>query len=143
MHPDSFFGMSVSFKHVDLSELAGFFATEEDCLKFLAGKKWESGFVCNKCGNTNYCKGKTLYSRRCTRCKSEESATAHTIFHRCHIPITEAFRIVYLVCHDPGVSTYELSRQLELRQMTCWKLKSRLIECIKNRGEVDILFNGK
>jgi len=135
--------MSISFKQLDLNELAAYFPKEEDCLKFLAEKKWESGFVCQKCGNTNFCKGKTLYSRRCTRCKTDESATAHTIFHRCHIPITEAFRIVYLVCHDPDVSTYELSRQLELRQMTCWKLKSRLLDCIKNRGEVDILYNQK
>lgn len=135
--------MSISFKHLDITELSGYFSTDEDCLKFLAEKKWESGYTCQKCGNTNYCKGKTPYSRRCTRCKTDESATAHTIFHRCHIPITEAFRIVYLVCHDPSVSTYELSRQLELRQMTCWKLKSRLVDCINNRGEVDILFNGK
>jgi hypothetical protein len=135
--------MSISFKQLEISELATFFSKEEDCLKFLAEKKWVTGFVCNKCGNTNYCKGKTLYARRCTRCKTEESATAHTIFHRCHIPITEAFRIVYLVCHDPAVSTYELSRLLDLRQMTCWKLKSRLMDCINNRGEFDILFNDK
>lgn len=133
--------MVISFKQLDIEALSGFFSKEEDCLKFLADKKWESGFVCKKCGNTNYCKGKTLYARRCTRCKTDESATSHTIFHRCHIPITEAFRIVYLVCHNPGVSTYELSRLLDLRQMTCWKLKNRLVDCIKNRGEVDILFN--
>jgi hypothetical protein len=135
--------MAVSFKQLDIKALAGSFSGEEACLKFLADKKWEAGYVCKKCGNTNYCKGKTLHSRRCTRCKTEESATAHTIFHRCHIPITEAFRIVYLVCNDPGVSTYELSRLLDLRQMTCWKLKNRLAECIRSRGEIDILFHEK
>ena len=108
--------------------------------QFIADVKWENGFVCRNCGHTNYCKGKTPHSRRCTRCKHEESATAHTIFHRCHIPITEAFRIVYMVCHDPSVSTYELSRQIELRQMTCWKLKHRLVECIRNKGEVDLMY---
>lgn len=133
--------MPLSFKQLDISDLSGYFASSEDCLKFLADQKWEKGFVCQKCGNTNYCKGKTPHSRRCTRCKSEESATARTIFHRCHIPITEAFRLVYLVCHDPSVSTYELSRLLELRQMTCWKLKNRLIDCIRSRGEVDLLFH--
>ncbi|MEI7896501.1 MAG: transposase [bacterium] len=133
--------MPVLFKQLDILELEGFFSTETDCLKFLSEKKWETGFVCQKCGNTNYCKGKTPFARRCTRCKKDESATANTIFHRCHIPITEAFRIVYLVCHDPSVSTYELSRLVDLRQMTCWKLKNRLAECVKSRGEVDILFN--
>ncbi len=133
--------MPIIVKHIDIASFAGDFSTSDDCLRFLADKKWENGFICKKCGNTNFCKGKTLHGRRCTRCKHEESATAHTIFHRCHIPITEAFRVVYMVCSNPSVSTYEISRQVELRQMTCWKLKTRLMECIKNRGEVDILFD--
>ncbi len=132
--------IKIPFNKLDISELEGFFSSEEDCLRFLSEKKWETGYVCRKCGHTNYCKGKTPYSRRCTRCKKEESATANTIFHRCHIPITEAFQIVYKVCHNPTISSYALSREIELRQMTCWKLKSRLMECIKNKGEVDILF---
>ena len=135
--------MSVTFKHLDIQQLDHFFSDDQSCLKFLADKKWEKGFTCLKCGNTNYCKGKSPYSRRCTRCKTEESATAHTIFHRCHIPIREAFRIVYHVCHDPAVSSYELSRIMEMRQMTCWKLKNRLQECIRNRGEVDVLFSAE
>lgn len=132
--------MGILFKRLDIKELDGYFASDDDCYKFLADKKWEDGFVCKKCGHTNFCKGKTPHSRRCTRCKHEESATAHTIFHRCHIPIAEAFKIVYMVCHDPSVSTYELARQAEMRQMTCWKLKNRLMECIRNRGEVDLMY---
>lgn len=132
--------MILPIKQLDIKSFGDDFSNDEACLLFLAEKKWADGFVCRSCGNTNYCKGKTSYARRCTRCKKEESATAHTIFHRCHIPITEAFRIVYMVCADPSVSTYELSRQIELRQMTCWKLKNRLLECIRSRGEVDVLF---
>ena len=134
--------MLVSVKMMDTKTLDEKFGTDEACLQFLAEQKWADGFVCRSCGNTNFCKGKTPYSRRCTRCKKEESATAHTIFHRCHIPITEAFKIVSMVCSNPDVSTYELSRQIELRQMTCWKLKNRLMECVKNRGEVDLMFTG-
>ncbi len=46
-----------------------------------------------------------------------------------------------MVCRDPGISTYELSRQLDKRQMTCWKLKNRLMDCIRSRGELDILYD--
>jgi hypothetical protein len=127
-------------KKIDFAELFAVFATEDDCLKFIADKKWSEGFICRKCGHANYCQGKMPYSRRCTRCKHDESATANTIFHRCHIPLTEAFRIAYMVCNDPSISTYELSRRIELRQMTCWKLKARLMDCIKNRGGLDILY---
>jgi putative intracellular protease/amidase len=128
--------MSFDFTKINIEK----FQTDEACLDFISAQKWADGYICRKCGNTNYCKGKSPYSRRCTRCKHEESATAHTLFHRCHIPITEAFRIAYMVCHDPAVSSYELSRQLERRQMTCWKLKSRLMECLENRGRIDILY---
>jgi len=130
----------MNFLKLDIKEISVDSLTEEDCLSFIAEKKWETGFVCKKCGHTNYCKGKTPFSRRCTRCKHDESATANTIFHRCHIPLPEAFRIVSMVCNDPSISTYELSRQIDLRQMTCWKLKTRLMDCIHNLGKIDILY---
>ncbi len=134
--------MNSLFGILDQKGFSDQFSEEERCLEFLAGQKWADGFICKKCGHTNYCKGKTPFSRRCTRCKHEESATAHTIFHRCHIPITEAFRMVYMVCSDPDVSSYEISRRTEIRQMTCWKLKSKLLECMEKKGKVDLLFVG-
>ena len=134
--------MKKFFKTLDAEMFSTRFATDKECLQFLSEQKWADGFVCKKCGHTNFCKGKTPYARRCTRCKSEESATAHTIFHRCHIPIMEAFHMVYMVCSNPKISTYELSRQMEIRQMTCWKLKNKLMECMENKGEIDILYSG-
>lgn len=127
-------------KKLNISQFENMFSSEENCLQFISAQKWADGFKCRKCGHDNFCKGKTPFSRRCTRCKAEESATANTIFHRCHIPITEAFRMVYMVCNNPEISTYELSRQMDKRQMTCWKLKNKLMECIEKRGEIDILF---
>lgn len=134
-------GINVSglFKVLDLNEFSGIFGDEEQCLRLISEEKWKDGFVCRKCGHTNYCAGKKPYSRRCTRCKHEESATAHTIFHGCHLPITEAMQIAYTVCGNPEVSSYELSRRLERRQMTCWKFKKKIMECIQNRGELALV----
>jgi two-component system, sensor histidine kinase LadS len=126
--------MQIHIQEIDIEKLT----TEEACMKLIAEEKWADGYTCRKCGNKNYCKGKTPHSRRCTRCKHEESATSHTIFHRCHIPLTEAFRIVVMVCSDPDISTYELSRQIELRQMTCWKFKQKLMQCLEAKGKIDI-----
>jgi hypothetical protein len=107
-----------------LSEL---FESDEKCLEFIASLKWDEGFECRKCGNDNYCLGKTPYSRRCTRCKSEESATAGTIFHNCKFPISKAFYIAFHVCRgNEQISTYEYARRLSLRQMTCWNFKSKI-----------------
>jgi hypothetical protein len=121
---------------IELDDLTG---DELHLLRFISDEKWKSGFFCRKCGHTNFCKGKTPYSRRCTRCKKEESATANTIFHGCHLPLVQAFRLAYEVCQDPAISTYELARQLETRQMTCWKLKKRMMECIQSRGRLELV----
>ena len=119
------------FRHIDLKHFEDQFSTEEQCLAFLSDTKWSKGFSCRKCGNNNYCSGKKPYSRRCTRCKTEESATAHTAFHACKFPLVKAFELMYMVCQNPDISSYELSRLLETRQMTCWKFKKKLKECIE------------
>lgn len=131
--------MQSIFKNIGLIKFEDHFDTDEKCLQYLSEEKWKDGFICRKCGHTNYCKGKKPFSRRCTKCKSEESATAHTVFHKCKFPIIEAFKITYLVCHTPNISSYNLSEKLNLRQMTCWKFKKKIMECIDNRGDIDLL----
>jgi hypothetical protein len=120
--------MSAIFKR-ELSkvELAELFVSDEKCFEFLAELKWSEGFICKKCGNTNYCLGKTPHSRRCTKCKAEESAAAGTIFHNCKFPVSKAFYIAYNVCKGKeDLSTYEYARRLSLRQMTCWNFKTKI-----------------
>ena len=112
------------------------FNTDEKCLEYLSSRKWIDGFVCRKCGNSNYCLGKTPFSRRCTRCKHDESARVGTIFEGCRFDITKAFYIAYTVCHAKSDSSHELSRKLNLRQMTCWSFKKKLSECIRQRQDI-------
>ncbi len=119
----------------DISEAAieELFVSDEKCMEFLADLKWADGFTCRKCGNTNFCAGKSSYSRRCTKCKSEESAASGTIFHNCKFPIHKAFVIAYNVCKGKeDVSTYEFARRLALRQMTCWNFKTKIQSALKS-----------
>jgi predicted Zn-ribbon and HTH transcriptional regulator len=107
------------------------FTNDDKCLEFLATVKWANGFECRKCGNTNSCPGKVPHSRRCTRCKNEESATANTLFHNCKFEISKAFFIAYNVCKgETDLSSYELASKLSLRQMTCWKFKHKIQQTI-------------
>jgi two-component system, sensor histidine kinase LadS len=112
-------------------ELKKLFESDDACLEFLAGLKWSEGFTCRKCGNNNSCPGKSPHSRRCTKCKSEESATTGTIFHNCKFPVSKAFYIAYHVCKGrEDISTYEFARRLSLRQMTCWNFKNKTITAL-------------
>lgn len=119
-----------ALKNIDKSDYDKLFSDTEHCLKFLADYKWEDGFICRKCGNTHFCHGKTPHSRRCTRCKKEESARSHTFFHNCKIDLHEAFHIVLKVINNPQISTYALADEFGFRQMTCWRMK-KLVENFK------------
>ena len=112
-------------------QLEELFHSDEKCYEFLAEVKWKDGFVCRRCGNTNHCPGKTPSARRCTKCKTEESAASGTIFHNCKFPIHKAFYIAYNVCKGKeDVSTYEFARRLSLRQMTCWNFKTKIRQAL-------------
>jgi hypothetical protein len=130
---------------IDLTEqnMAKFkrvFPDQDSCLHLLSELKWGEGFVCTKCGNTNSCRRKNDFARRCTRCKKEESATANTLFHRCKIPINMAFEMAYLACTFPAISSYEISRQFDIRHMTCYNFKKKVMLC-KEGNEVDEMFS--
>ncbi len=112
---------------------------EITALELLSSIKWENGFVCSKCGSANYCSGKSVLSKRCTRCKKEESVTANTIFHRCKIPINRAMEIAYLVCNVAAISSYEISRQLGMRHMTCYGFQKKVIDCLVGKNDDKLL----
>jgi Transposase zinc-ribbon domain len=108
-------------------QLEEMFQSDEKCFEFLANLKWSNGFTCKKCGNTNSCPGKEPFSKRCTKCKSKETATNGTIFHGVKFPISKAFYIAYNVCKGKeDISSYEFGRRLSLRQMTCWTFKTKI-----------------
>lgn len=112
------------------------FENDAKVLEFVANIKWEAGYVCRKCGHNNYCEGKTAFSRRCTRCKKEESATANTIFHNIKFPVSKAFFIAYNVCYlGKEFSSYNYADMLELNQMTCWKFRKRILSCVSHVTE--------
>lgn len=52
------------------------FGSKSDCYAYLAEQKWVSGYECRRCKATKYIKGKQPFSRRCSKCGYDESATA-------------------------------------------------------------------
>ena len=103
------------------------FQTDEDCLQYLSAKKWENGFVCKKCGNTTFCKGEKNYSRRCNKCKYDESPTAGTMFDKIKFSLLIAFHICFKInTKKKGMSSIELSEEFSLRQKTCWEFKWKI-----------------
>jgi len=126
-------------KAVDFPEFSKIYPNESACLRFLAEKKWGINFSCRKCGHDNYCAGKTEYSRRCTKCRYEESATAFTLLHKCKIPLTKAFYSIFLIYRSKGqVSSVNLSEVLKIRQSTCWSFSQKITTAMKKHKSSDM-----
>jgi hypothetical protein len=118
------------------------FSTDEICYEYLADIKWKNGYGCANCGNEKYFAGKQPKGRCCTKCHYDESPTAHTLFHNVKFSLKKAFYIIFLVVTTKkGISTFELSRKLELRQKTCWLFKRKTMEAMASGN--DRFLNGQ
>ena len=124
------------------------FQSEDDCFAYLAAIKWKGNqYICRKCGNTTFHKGRSPYSRRCNRCKYDESVTAGTIFHRLKFPILTAFQIIQLMAtSNKGNTSVELSHQFGITQTTALIFKYKVQSVMgriaprKLQGDVGIGF---
>ena len=111
------------------------FQTDADCYKYLSDMKWQSGYICKKCGHSKYYKGSKPYSRRCMRCKYDESPTAGTMFDKCKFSLLIAFHIAFKIStKKKGMSSEELSEEFEVRQKTCWEFKWKVQQAMKSSG---------
>jgi hypothetical protein len=123
------------FKGVTISEFHERFKTDSDCLDYLYELKWEDGFECRKCNHTESRAGNTARDKRCLKCSYEESVTAQTLFHKVKFSLHSAFYICYRICiAKKGMSSTELSRELGLRQMTCWSFKRKVQQAMSSSG---------
>lgn len=71
-----------------------------EALEEISKFKWAKGYTCRneRCGHRKYYQGATPFSRRCTKCKKDESATANTVFAKLRMPIPVALELVRICC---------------------------------------------
>ncbi|WP_084708828.1 7TM diverse intracellular signaling domain-containing protein [Hymenobacter norwichensis] len=121
-------------KEVDFGEFSQIYPDKDACLTYLANLKWADGYHCRKCGHEKYCDGREPHSRRCTKCRYVESATAYTLLQKCKFSIIKAFYAVFLIyTHKGSYSSQELSRVLDLRQGTCWSFSQKVMDAMRRR----------
>lgn len=121
------------FKGVNSIKFYSRFQSDADCYKYLADIKWQEGYVCKRCGNTHFIKGAKPYSRRCSKCKYDESPTSGTMFDKLKFPLLIAFHIAFKIStKKKGMSSLELSEEYELRQKTCWAFKWKIQQAMRS-----------
>jgi hypothetical protein len=128
-------------KELSYEDFKWLFPDELSCYRLLEEIKWENGFLCTKCGNDKYSRGKTKFSRRCTKCGYEESVTVNTVFHGIKFPINKALFIHYLTKEENGKYTFvELSEILNLRPGTISNFKRKIAGITNGHSNEIVLF---
>lgn len=96
-------------------EFNKWFPDEESCLTFLIQSRWPDGFVCPRCGHSDYYWIPTRKLLQCKNCSYQASVTAGTVMHRSKMPLRLWFHAAYLVTtHTPGMSALQFQRQVGL-----------------------------
>jgi len=93
-------------------EFRSWFPDEWRCREYLGGLRWPYGFSCPGCGSGGYWRtGAGLWM--CAECGLKTSATAGTIFHRSHTPLSTWFAAIWFVTSQKnGVSARGLQDAL-------------------------------
>lgn len=144
-------------KQVDfngLLDIAKRFPTEESCRDYLIESRWAGRPVCPYCGHNEKIykinKGKTL---KCAKCRKQFSVKVGTIFEDSAIPLQKWFFAIFLItAHKKGISSTQLSRDIQVTQKTAWFILHRIRYAIRtqdfskpleNYVEIDEGFIGK
>lgn len=116
-------------------EFRAWFATDADCLDYLAWLRWPDGFTCPKCGARG---GWVVADGRfkCASCGARTSTTAGTLFDRRRTPLTVWFSACWMFAgQKDGVSALSLQRSLAIGSYaTAWAMLHRLRSVLVRPG---------
>lgn len=110
-------------------ELFEVFATEQDCIDHLEHLRWNGNVVSPfdpsskvyKCKDNKY---------RCKNTGKYFNVKTNTLFDSSNVPLRKWFAAIWLItCHKKGVSSLQLSRDIDVTQKTAWFMLQRIRNC--------------
>ncbi len=109
------------------------FPNDKACRAYLEHLRWGDTPACPFCGSTNAYSFPSENRYRCRDCKKKYSATVGTIFENTKISLQKWFIAIYLLsAHKKGISSLQLSRDLDVTQKTAWFILHRVREMLAN-----------
>jgi len=112
-----------------LQEAILYFSNPDNCIDYLAVRRWPTGVICPGCGSQ---KVSFNAKRRTWKCgshhpKREFSVKVGTIFEDSPIPLDKWLTAAWMLTNcKNGVSSYEIARDLKVTQKTAWFMLHRI-----------------
>src|SRR5580704_14631813 len=112
-----------------LQEAIVYFSNPDNCIDYIAVRRWPNGMVCPGCGAT---KVSFNAKRRTWKCgshhpKREFSVKVGTIYEDSPIPLDKWLTATWMLTNcKNGVSSYEIGRDLKVSQKSAWFMLHRI-----------------
>jgi transposase-like protein len=118
-----------------LQEAIKYFSDPDTCLVFIVQMRWPDGVTCP------YCAGKAMsYLSTCRKwkcmnkeCHKQFSAKVGTVMEDSPIGLDKWLAAMWMICNAKnGISSYEISRALDITQKSAWFLNHRIRLAMQN-----------
>jgi transposase-like protein len=113
-----------------LQEAIVYFSNPDNCIEYIAVRRWPNGAVCPTCGSVKVSAFNA--TRRTWKCgshhpKREFSIKVGTIYEDSPIPLDKWLAATWMLTNcKNGVSSYEVARDLKVTQKTAWFMLHRI-----------------
>jgi transposase-like protein len=115
----------------NLIQIFKYFKNNEICEKHLEKVRWNNEVVCPFCNSKVVYKTKLRYF--CGDCDKRFNVKTKTIFENTKISLTKWFVSIYLsTSYKKGISSLQLSKDIDVTQKTAWFMLQRIREMLKD-----------
>ena len=125
---------------MDLIQIFQRFPDHEACIEHLERTRWPHTPACPLCGGVNVGRkadGYRIGRWNCHACHSSFNVLSGTIFEKTKIQLQKWFLAISLVLNaKKSLSSYQLSRDLDLNQKTAWYMVMRIRRAMVADGEL-------
>ena len=109
------------------------FPHEDSAREFIEQRMWGDTPICPDCGSIKTYPRKNRAGHRCGDCKKDFTVRTGTIFENSRLPLHKwLFAIYMVVTARKGVSSLQISKELDVTQKTAWFLLQRIREACNN-----------
>ena len=121
--------MEAAYEPKTLQEAIIHFADPDNCLKYLAAKRWPNGVTCPTCGSQNVI---FLANQRRWKCHETHplqqfSVKVGTVMEDSPIPLGKWLMAMWQIVNcKNGISSYEVHRAIGITQKSAWFMDHRI-----------------
>ena len=114
-------------KFNNIISLTTYFNSNKKCKQAIIESRWNDGdIVCPFCCE-HHCVIRKDGNFRCKSCRKNFSCLVGTIFENTKLPLIKWFVAMYLISsHKKGISSYQLSRDINVTQATAWYMLQKI-----------------